>query len=570
MNGTGFGEIWFAQPNADSLARVNPDGSLTELPVAEGSRPMAIARGEGPGGSLLFTQVGSNQIGLMDADGEVTEFDIPTAASNPRGIAIAQSIWFTEYDGNRIGRLDISAATPIVEFPIPTFNSGPLGIAPGPGATSGSTDIWFTEFLANKIGRIDSNGVITEYDIPTPDSGPTAIVPGIVAGQAVMYFTESRAGKIGRITAAGRITEYAIPTLNSGPADIVADNFAGVWFSERLAGKLAWLSEDGEFREFSLPANSRPEGISVDYEGGLFQPWRVWYVDGTKRRVGRLSDNHLFAVGAGHGDDWDTEFELTGDDGPATLVELGFPVLGVCPGICPNTTFVEVPRNGTVSTSASDVPLSEGDRLYLLTAIHPDINDVPETRAWIVDTDTDLRVELPLVDYWTVASLQPPLPRGRSGPQPVLRFPARRGAGVRTELVLTALEGPDNQDLDVELEAVTPQGDVVGAMPLELPVGELVVLDGVLSDLGLFNDFDGYLEVRRGSRSGLFWGVAKIFENDRLTRLMPPGSELEEECVGGPARCGPPRNTRVVTRDAAAPLLFERASESDREKDRDR
>ena len=566
MSGTGYGEIWFAQPNADSLARVNPDGSITERPVAEGSRPLAIARGK-LGGRIVFTLVGTNRIGLMDANGDVTEFDIPTPASHPRGIAIGQSIWFTEYDGNRVGRLDIGSATPIVEFTIPTFNSGPLGIAPGPGATSGTTDIWFTEFLANKIGRIDANGVITEYDIPTPDSGPTAIVQGTVANQAVMYFTESKANKIGRITATGRITEYAIPTPNSGPADIVADSFEGVWFSERLAGKLAWLSEDGELREFSLPASSRPEGISVDYEGGFFEPWRVWYVDGTKRKVGRLSDNHLFALGAGHGPGWDTEFELTSVDGRTTLVELGYPFLGVCvPGACPATTVVfEVPRNATVSKLASDVPSSEGDHPFLLTAIHPQINDVPETRAWIVDTDTDLRVELPLIDYWTVVSLQPPLARGSSGPQPVLRFPARRRAGVRTELVLAALAGPDNQNLDVLLEAVTPQGEVVGEMPLELPLGELVVLDRVLSDLNVFGDFEGYLEVKRVSRSGLMWGVAKIFENDHLARLMPPGSELDQECVGGPARCGPPRNTRVVTRQAGAPVLIDRAHEREQE-----
>ncbi len=557
MNGTGTGDIWFPEPNSDFLARVNADGSLTERAVVPGSRPLAIARGEGPGGSLAFTETGSNRIGLMDGNGAVTDYDVPTPASDPRGIARSGLLWFTEYDGNRIGRLDVSSPTPIQEFPVPTFNAGPLGIAAGPGATAGTTDMWFTEHLANKIGRIDANGLITEYLLPTSDSGPTAIVAGTVANQTVMYFTESKGGKIGRITASGRITEYVIPTLNSGPADITPDAVAGgVWFSERTAGKLGWLSEEGEIREFALPFNSRPEGISLDYEGGAFEPFSVWYVDGTKRRVGRLSGNHLFAVGAGHGDGWDTDFELTNvDERAGRTVQLGIGFTGVCPALCPTSISVEVPRNSTATTSAGLVPMSDGDRLYFLTGARPSVSDVPDTRAWIVGRGGgDLRVELPLVDYWTLVALEPPSPRG-SGPQPALTFPARRGAGVKTDLALSAIQQGEGQIgvLSVLLEAVTPEGDVVGSLPLELLVGELVVLDRVLTDLRIFGDFEGHLRVTRASRSGLLWGVAEIFENDRLTRLMPPGSELEGECTAGPAVCDSPRQTRVVTRAAGAP-----------------
>ena len=39
-------------------------------------------------------------------------------------------------------------------------------------------DLWFTELEGNRIGRMDRDlgGVITEYTIPTPNSGPTSIV----------------------------------------------------------------------------------------------------------------------------------------------------------------------------------------------------------------------------------------------------------------------------------------------------------------------------------------------------------------------------------------------------------
>lgn len=556
MSGTGDGENWFAEPNADSLAMIRPDGSITEIRLAAGSRPLAIARGRSAQGNLAFTLVGTNRIGVMNPDGDVTEYDIPTPASHPRGIVHSTVTWFTEYDGNRIGRLDILAATPIQEFPIPTFASGPLGITTGPGVAFGTTDVWFTEYLANKIGRIDASGTITEYPIPTPDSGPTSITSAVIGNELFVYFLESTANKIGRIDAAGQITEYRIPTPNSSPADIVGD-WDGVWFSERAGGAIGWLSGDGEFREFRLPGGARPEGLALDDSDGYLQPSSVWFLDGTRRRIGRLSDNHIFAVGAGHGATWDTEFELTNAGAYPARVELGFPYMGVCPGICPATSItVDVPRNETVEASASQVPVSDGVQLHYLTAVEPQIDDVPETHAWIVDAARpELRLDLPLVSYWTVATLQPPLKTGTNGPQPFLTFPARRRAGVRTDLVLAGIEphAGGSGEVSVLIQAIDAGGDVVASLPMELPALESIVLDKVLSELGIFTDFDGHLRVRRVSRSGLFWGVAELFENGELTRILAPGSELEPECSGGPARCGPPRRTRVVTREGPTP-----------------
>ena len=44
-------------------------------------------------------------------------------------------MWFTESSGNKIGRYTFTA-TPFTEFPIPTANSVPTGIAPGPDGTA--------------------------------------------------------------------------------------------------------------------------------------------------------------------------------------------------------------------------------------------------------------------------------------------------------------------------------------------------------------------------------------------------------------------------------------------------
>ncbi len=56
-------------------------------------------------------------------------------------------MWFTEYDGVKIGR--ITPAGAITEFPIATAHCYPSIITAGPDG-----NIWFTEYAGNKIGRI--------------------------------------------------------------------------------------------------------------------------------------------------------------------------------------------------------------------------------------------------------------------------------------------------------------------------------------------------------------------------------------------------------------------------------
>src|SRR5437870_8517656 len=102
--------------------------------------------------------------------GDITEFPVPTASSESRGIAPGPdgSLWFTEEQGNHIGRISTSGA--VTEFAVPTASSGPHGIAPGPDG-----NLWFTERGANKIGRVTTTGTITEFPVPTASSQPKNI-----------------------------------------------------------------------------------------------------------------------------------------------------------------------------------------------------------------------------------------------------------------------------------------------------------------------------------------------------------------------------------------------------------
>jgi hypothetical protein len=55
------------------------------------------------------------------------------------------------------------------QYPIPTAGSGPNGIVAGPDGA-----LWFTEYSGNKIGRITTGGSITEYRSPQRAAHRTA------------------------------------------------------------------------------------------------------------------------------------------------------------------------------------------------------------------------------------------------------------------------------------------------------------------------------------------------------------------------------------------------------------
>ena len=95
---------------------------------------------------LLLAAMGVLPSVATAAGAAITEFPLPNAGSLPNGIAAGPdgNVWFTEYSGNRIGR--ITPAGVITEFPVPTPASQPNGIIAGP-----DRNLWFTELTGNKI-----------------------------------------------------------------------------------------------------------------------------------------------------------------------------------------------------------------------------------------------------------------------------------------------------------------------------------------------------------------------------------------------------------------------------------
>src|SRR5258708_19338942 len=87
--------------------------------------------------------------------------------------------------------LPISPIGTLTEFTLPTPKSEPYGITAGPDG-----DLWFTEFQGNQIGRITPIGTLTEFRMTTPATSPNGITRG---PDGNFWFTEDLGNKIGRI-----------------------------------------------------------------------------------------------------------------------------------------------------------------------------------------------------------------------------------------------------------------------------------------------------------------------------------------------------------------------------------
>jgi virginiamycin B lyase len=154
----------------------------------------------------------------------------------------------------------VSEAQTLLEVPIPTPNALIGGLAEGADGT-----VWFTEYNTNKIGSLSRSGTIAEYPLPTPNSGPL----GLTAGpDGSIWFGELTANAIGRFRLPGVFDEFPLPA-NSRPQSLRIFNGA-LWFVESGRAAVARLGFDGDFTEVPLPAGHQPLQMVASADGALW------------------------------------------------------------------------------------------------------------------------------------------------------------------------------------------------------------------------------------------------------------------------------------------------------------
>jgi streptogramin lyase len=217
------------------------------------------------GGSPSAKPHGVTDGGTDDGDSSalfaLTEFPLPVANCTPSGIAVGGdgNLWFTEIDGNKIGRITTSGT--ITEFALPTANGAPADITAGPDGA-----LWFTEEFGNKIGRITTAGATTEFAIPTAMSDAQSIVTG---ADGNLWFIEETGDQIGRVSTSGVVTEF--PISDAIGLEFVARGPDGnVWFTESSGLQIDWVTPSGVITALPTPAGSSPVGMTVGSDSNLW------------------------------------------------------------------------------------------------------------------------------------------------------------------------------------------------------------------------------------------------------------------------------------------------------------
>jgi streptogramin lyase len=122
----------------------------------------------GGGNRIWFTLPEANQIGSLEVivSGTITQhlytfYSLPTPNSQPYRLAVDSNyVWFTQKRGNRIGRLSINDGV-ITEYTVPTPASEPTGIDVAPDGR-----VWFVESKGDKVAVLTpSSGTIQEIDV---------------------------------------------------------------------------------------------------------------------------------------------------------------------------------------------------------------------------------------------------------------------------------------------------------------------------------------------------------------------------------------------------------------------
>lgn len=99
-------------------------------------------------GNIYFPQHGGNRISIIDKNGVMTEYDIPTGPLSTTVFIAAsddgKQVWFTEWASNKIGYLDTTVAVPFTlqvdknASPLTLNRSGPQSISVALGSSEGA------------------------------------------------------------------------------------------------------------------------------------------------------------------------------------------------------------------------------------------------------------------------------------------------------------------------------------------------------------------------------------------------------------------------------------------------
>ncbi|MGA2626698.1 MAG: CFI-box-CTERM domain-containing protein [Candidatus Bathyarchaeia archaeon] len=146
-----------------------------------------------------------------------------------------------------------------------------------------------TSLRATNMRTLFAGGTLTEWTVPTPKSGPSAMI--LDQSGSCCWFVEYYGNKIGHLDpSTNTFQEWPIPTASANPYSLTITSNGGppeLWGTEYGSGKLFMFSPtSGNFREYSLPRSDTGVGyVSVEPGGPQV---RVWFTETINNANGEL------------------------------------------------------------------------------------------------------------------------------------------------------------------------------------------------------------------------------------------------------------------------------------------
>lgn len=284
------GNLWFTSTGSDRIGRITLDGEITTFADPDGQVDSPGGITAGPDDNLWFTSTANDRIGRISTAGSITTFADPAGlVDQPEGITSGPdgNLWFTSPGNRRVGRINPTGE-------IETFAGAgtvdhlnyPLAITTGPDG-----NLWVADAGSHRLVRVTPLGEI--FSFPVPSTGPLSVVAG---PDGSLWFTYGSAfsTRVGRMSISGEV-EFFIDPSNGTPNtfDIAAGADGNLWFTDAYMGRVGRVTPDGEITMFTDSLGefqplegqgrlNRPAGITSGPDG------HVWFVLEGSDAIGRL------------------------------------------------------------------------------------------------------------------------------------------------------------------------------------------------------------------------------------------------------------------------------------------
>ena len=273
------GNLWIAYYTRGTVARVTPQGTLTEFavsppPTAPGV-PFSPSIVRGPDGNLWYMAAG--KLVRMNTSGQVVSVITPPADMAQLGsitVGPDGTVWLANYIPANEGSSDkIARVTPagrFTEYTLPPEEAATL--------VAGSDGNFWMARGDGSIGRLTLEG--TEAVITAFPNGTGWQMNGLTAGPDGNIWFIDNGGHVGRMTPTGNVTLFTVTTnpenSTNGPSIGIGPD-GNVWFSYEQ-GTIGRITPSGVVTQFTLPHSSQISAITAGPDGGVWflQAQAVW------------------------------------------------------------------------------------------------------------------------------------------------------------------------------------------------------------------------------------------------------------------------------------------------------